>query len=217
MRGIIKGKEPRSLIKHRASEYCTYDNYAEKEALRSALVRDQRGLCCYCMSRVAVSGARMKVEHWRCQSRYDQYELTYWNLLAACRGGEGQPVTGQHCDTRKGDADLKFNPAEAEHHIERRIRFELDGSIASTDPEFDKQINVVLGLNLAFLKNRRKAILDAIMEWYRSEKARLGGPLPRRQIERERSKRAGTGTCQLAPMDPVAVWWLDQRLAKGVA
>jgi uncharacterized protein (TIGR02646 family) len=217
MRRITKGKEPRSLVKHRANDHCTYENYADKDGLRSALVREQRGLCCYCMARVAASGTGMKVEHWRCQSRYETLELSYSNLLAACPGGEGQPVALQHCDTRKGDADLKFNPANAAHRIERRIRFDLDGSIASTDPEFDKQVNDVLGLNLAFLKNRRKAILDAIMEWYRSEKARLRGPVPRRQIERERAKRAGTGNSHIAPMDPVAVWWLDQRLAKGAA
>ena len=35
----------------------------------------------------------------------------------------------QHCDTRKGDRDLQWNPADPAHHIETRVRYELDGSI----------------------------------------------------------------------------------------
>lgn len=44
MRTITKGREPASLIKHRAGGHCDYDNYAAKDELREALVREQRGL-----------------------------------------------------------------------------------------------------------------------------------------------------------------------------
>ncbi len=114
----------------------------------------------------------MKIEHWRCQSRHADLELSYSNLLAACLGGHGQPDHLPHCDTRKGERDLKFNPAGPAHRIEQRIYFELDGTIGSSDADFNTQLHDVLG-----------------------GAADSGG--------------------HLAPFEPVAVWWLDQRLARS--
>jgi uncharacterized protein (TIGR02646 family) len=212
MRAITKGQEPRSLVQHRANKHSDYGNSVDKAGLRAALVRDQRGLCCYCMARVEATGTGMKIEHWRCQSRHGKLELTYSNLLAACLGGHGQPEDMQHCDTRKGERDLKFNPAHPAHRIEQRIRFLFDGTIASGDDDFDAQLNDVLNLNLPLLKNRRKSVLTAMLEWWKSEKARLKGPVPNERLARERARRAGGGAGHLTPFDPVAVWWLDQRL-----
>ena len=73
----------------------------------------------------------------------------------------------------------------------------------------------VLNLNLPLLKNRRKGVLTAILDWWKSEKARLRGPVPTEQLARERARRAGDGAGHLTPFDPVAVWWLDQRLARS--
>jgi uncharacterized protein (TIGR02646 family) len=215
VRAISKGQEPRSLVEHRAKVLSDYDNYPDKDGLRAALVRDQRGLCCYCMTRVEAIGTAMKIEHWRCQSRNAGLELAFSNLLAACLGGHGQPEDKQHCDTRKGEQDLKFNPADQAHHIEQRIRFEMDGTIASSDDEFDIQLNDVLNLNLPLLKNRRANILTAILDWWRSEKARLKGPVPSERLARERARRVGDGAGHLTPFDPVAVWWLDERLGRN--
>lgn len=215
MRAIAKGQEPRSLVEHRARAGADFANYIHRDELRGVLVRDQRGLCCYCMARVEPIGTEMKIEHWRCQSRYSALELCYANLLAACLGGQGQPVSLQHCDTRKGERDLKFNPAEPSHCVDQRIRFEMDGTIASTDGDFSAQINDVLNLNLALLKNRRKGVLTAILDWWKREKARLRGPVPYERLARERARRVGDGTGQLSPFDPVAVWWLDQRLNRS--
>lgn len=217
MRAITKGREPRSLVEHRANAHCDYANYADKDGLRAVLVRDQRGLCCYCMTRVEATGTGMKIEHWRCQLRHAELELAYSNLLAACLGGHGQPEDKQHCDTRKGERDLKFNPADPSHRMEQRIRFESDGTIASGDADFDAQLNDVLNLNLALLKNRRKFVLTAILEWWKSEKARLRGPVPIEQLARERARRTGDGVGHLTPFDPVAVWWLNQIIARRAA
>lgn len=217
MRGIVKGREPKSLLEHRVQEHANYDNYTRKDDLRGSLVSEQRGLCCYCMNRVEATGAAMKIEHWRSQSRHGDLELAYSNLLAACLGGHGQPEDKQHCDTRKGEQDLKFNPADPDHYIEKRIRFEADGTISSGDDEFNGQLNDVLNLNLAIIKNRRKSLLTAILQWWKSEKARLRGPVPRAVLLRERARRVDDGGGHLAPFDPVAVWWLDQRLDRNAA
>ena len=48
MRSISKGQEPRSLTEHKKQVGAIYDN-ANKDDIRTALVREQHALCCYCM------------------------------------------------------------------------------------------------------------------------------------------------------------------------
>lgn len=192
---------------------CNYDNYADKDALRHALVTEQRGLCCYCTNRIHNGPTSMKIEHWRCQSRYGGEELNYRNLLGACLGGKGQPWHLQHCDTRKGDIDLRWNPADPDHHIETRLRYEPDGSIRSDEADFDDQLTAVLNLNLAVLKNGRKGVFDGVLGWWKHERERLHGPVPRSRLERERNLRID-GAAELEPFCQVAVWWLEQRLSR---
>jgi uncharacterized protein (TIGR02646 family) len=211
VRQIVKGAEPASLTAHRQTPHCDYDNYGPKDELRHALVSEQRGLCCYCMGRVHNGPKTMKIEHWRCQSRHPGEQLNYQNLLGACLGGHGQPPHLQHCDSRKGDSDLQWNPANAAHHIETRVRYELDGSIRANDAVLEGQLHEVLNLNLPHLKNNRKGILDAILDWWGREKGRIGGPVPRERFVRQRDKHiAGNGN--LSPYCQVAVWWLGRRL-----
>ena len=213
MRAIAKEPEPASLTVHRQTPHCDYDNYEPKNDLRHALVSEQRGLCCYCMSRIRNGPRTMKIEHWKCQAHHPAEQLNYRNLLGACLGGHGQPAHLQHCDTRKGDRDLEWNPADPAHNIETRVRYEVDGSIHADDDVFNDQLNQVLNLNIPVLKNNRKGILDAVLDWWKREKARIGGPVPRDRLVRERDKHvAGYG--ELAPHCQVAVWWLGQRLAR---
>ena len=208
MRSITKGSEPVSLIAHRKTPHSDYDNYTAKDDLRHALVSEQRGLCCYCMGRIRPELASMKIEHWKCHARYPGEQLKYRNLLAACLGGHGKPAHIQHCDTRKGDSDLEWNPADPAHHIETRIRYQLDGSIRSDEADFDGQLNNVLDLNLPVLKNHRKAILAAVSTWWT-----LYGPVSRGRILRKRNDYV-PNTGELQPYSQVAVQWLDQKLAK---
>lgn len=213
MRQIVKGAEPASLTAHRQTPHGDYDNYGPKDDLRYSLIAEQRGLCCYCMGRVHNGPTTMKIEHWRCQSRHPNEQLNYRNLLGACLGGHGQPAYLQHCDTRKGDSDLQWNPADMAHHIETRVRYELDGSIRADEAVFDGQLDNVLNLNLPLLKNNRKSVLDAVLKWWKGEKARTGGPVPRERFVRARDRHI-TGHGEIAPYCPVAEWWLGQKLAR---
>lgn len=150
----------------------------------------------------------MKIEHWQCQTHYPAEQLNYRNLLGACSGGHGQPGYLQHCDTRKGNSDLLWNPADPAHHIETRVRYELDGTIRADDPVFNGHLNNVLNLNLASLKNNRRGVLTALLDWWKDEK-----PIPRGRIEGEIQKRIN-GTADLTPYCQVAIWWLSQKLAR---
>jgi uncharacterized protein (TIGR02646 family) len=213
VRAIVKAAEPASLTKHRLKPHSDYGNYAAKDDLRANLVAEQRGLCCYCMGRIRAGHASMKIEHWRCQANHPTEQLNYRNLLGGCIGGQGQPTDQQHCDTRKGEADLQWNPAEPAHRIETRVKYGLDGTIRSANPVFDGQLNEVLNLNLPQIKNNRKGVLTALLDWWNREKGRLGGPVSRVRIEREIDFRTN-GTGELAPYCQVAVWWLKQKLMR---
>jgi len=209
MRAIVKGVEPTSLAEYRCTLHANYAGYRDKDILRTSLVTEQRGLCCYCLSRIPGSG--MKIEHWHSQDGYPTEQLDYTNLLGACLGNEGQPGKQQHCDTRKGDRDLSRNPANPMHHVEELIQFEAGGRIVSNDPAFNAELNDVLNLNEAFLMNNRKAMLEAF-------KATLvkRGNLPRPTLERwvrEWSGESHTG--QLQPFCQVVVYWLRKRLARA--
>lgn len=212
MREIAKNAEPPSLIAHRKTAHCDYDNYDDKPALREALVAEQRGICCYCMGRIRDDHARMKVEHWRCQANYPEEQLAYRNLLGACRGGEGQPPKRQHCDTRKADRDLQWNPADPGHHIETRLRYELDGTIRADDPAFDAELEEVLNLNLPRIRNNRRSVLDGLLTWWGAQRK----PVSRERLENEIAARSD-GAGSLAPYSQVAIWWLSQKLARLAA
>ena len=216
MRAIRKGVEPASLTAHRQTQHGSYDNYPDKAELRRALVGEQRGLCCYCMGRIRDDAAGMKIEHWRSRRRHRNRDLDYRNLLAACTGGEGRRARDQHCDTKKGDRDLRWNPADPAHHVETRLRYELDGTIRSyDDEEFDDQLNGVLNLNLSVLKNNRKGVWGAFLEWWHREQKRAQGPVSTERIERERDRWSG-GSGDLRPYCQVVIWLLTQRLERQV-
>ena len=105
----------------------------------------------------------MKIEHWRSRVVHQEEQLDYRNLLGACPGGEGQPHHLQHCDTRKGDRDLLWNPADPERRVEDRISYSNDGTIQSDDPMFDQELNDVLNLNLLIV------VLVGVSTWAQSK------------------------------------------------
>lgn len=205
MRMITKAAEPQSLTQHRAQANGDYDNYQYKDELRAALVAEQKGLCCYCMGRIRAEPLAMKIEHWQCQDRYSQHQLSYGNLLGACLGGQGQPTSNQHCDTKKASNDLKWNPANIAHMVESRLRYLVDGTIESEDDVFNDQLNLVLGLNLPFLKNSRKAVLDSVLHWWHITRSARGKV--QQQIDRRLNHHG-----ELEPYSLVAIWFLRQKL-----
>ena len=210
MRTIRKSSEPVSLTQHRAnrSEDFTpdYDNYAKKDDLRQSLCAEQRGLCCYCMRRIKPDAEHMKIEHCLSQSQYEDRQLDYSNLLGACMGGAGNPPASQHCDTRKGNRDLSFNPADPAVQIEHRLSYRpSDGSIASSDPTIDSELNTILNLNVAFLRENRKAVLDAFL-------ATLGRrSLTREQVRKHIADWNGENGGSLREYCQVVIYWLQKK------
>jgi hypothetical protein len=154
----------------------------------------------------------MRIEHWRSQENYPEDQLKYLNLLGGCKGGEGQPHHLEHCDKRKGDANLEWNPADPTHHVETRISYASDGTILTNEALFNDQLNHVLNLNLPLIKNNRKGVLTALLYWWKQEKERCRGPVPKVSVERQVEQWARPAA-ELVPYSQVAVWWLREKLA----
>jgi uncharacterized protein (TIGR02646 family) len=210
MREILKGGEPTSLTQHRAatSPDPDYESYRDKGTLRTYLAREQRGLCCYCLSRIRAEPGAMKIEHWHCQANHSDEQLDYSNLLGACLGNEGRAGRDQHCDARKGDRDFSRNPANPLHRVEALIQFSGDGRIRSTDPVLDSELDQVLNLNHPFLTRNRKNTLAAFQQGLAKR-----GPLQRATLERWLRKWNGEeDNGDLQPFCQVVVFWLRKRL-----
>ncbi len=211
MRPIAKRSEPSSLTLHRCTAHANYDNFLAKDVLRTQLVAEQRGLCCYCMSRIVADPERMKIEHWHCQENYPREELDYGNLLGSCLGGQGQPLEQQTCDSRKGMRELSRNPADPNLPVDRDMHYDGSGRIRSDDSQWDSEINDVLNLNKRFLMNNRKGALDAFTQGLNRR-----GQLSRSTIERMlREWNGEDGRTRLEPFSHVVVYWLRKRLAQA--
>jgi uncharacterized protein (TIGR02646 family) len=207
MRTIQKGPEPASLTQHRQQPHADYDNYADKAALRQALVAEQRGLCCYCQSRIRATPEGMKIEHWQCQAHHPARQIDFSNLHGACLGGHGRPEREQHCDTRKGNNGLCFSVCDPAHPIERQIRFLGDGKISANDAGIDEALNAVLNLNLPRLVNNRKAVLAAFQQ--RLQDGRRLDPA------RELPRWDGSEPGDLPEFAQVVVYWLRKKQARA--
>jgi len=162
MKRIRKDKpEPKSLSEHKSKPHADYDNYANKDDLRMALLDEQGHICCYCMQRIKLD--RMKIEHYQCQDRYPEKQLNYSNLFGACLGNEGQRPKNQHCDTKKGKADLKVNPTDLNRNCEDLIKYRSNGEIYSEDSEINRDLNETLNLNMETLKKNRRTVIDTVI------------------------------------------------------
>ena len=74
------------------------------ESLKTILIGEQKGLCCYCMQRITTTNCN--VEHFFSQSLFPEYQTDYYNLYLACRYSHGKSSAEQHCDIRKGNEQI---------------------------------------------------------------------------------------------------------------
>lgn len=225
MRTILKQREPSSLTKHRTAGG-DYKSYQDKETLRNQLVREQRGICCYCMSRIHADPLKVKIEHWHSQARYPNEQLDYVNLLASCTGGqdryraEGRLRTTQAaerrqtladfcCDAHKGDKDISIHPVRSNPAVELHLHYTADGRVHSDIEAWNHDLDVVLNLNLDYLRNQRKAVLDGLKGMLHKK-----GTLRRAQWEAHRRIWDGSDGLELRPYCQVIVYWIDKHLAR---
>ncbi|MDM8522959.1 hypothetical protein QUF80_06255 [Desulfococcaceae bacterium HSG8] len=212
MRKITKGPEPHELTHYKFRPDAVYDgpHFTEvKEKIRISLLAEQGHLCAYCMQRI--SEGAMQVEHWQCQRNFRARQLDYQNVLGVCSGNQGQPKNNQTCDTRKGDADLCFNPSDNGHHDRLEICYTRDGKIHSRNSAFDIEISQVLNLNWYRLVQNRKGVWDGITDAL----ARRDGTRTRSQLQRFIAKWSlPDAEGKLNEYCDVAIYYLEKKLKR---
>ncbi|MBS1825020.1 MAG: TIGR02646 family protein [Acidobacteria bacterium] len=206
MRTIHKLPEPAFLTYFRLQPNASYASFPHKPALRFTLVKEQRGLCCYCLSRIRDHENSATIEHWHSQHGFPSETLTYSNLLAVCKGG--QFSREQHCDRVKGDRELSLNPADPLHNVESLVRYEGSGRVSSQNQEVDKELNELLNLNAESLIAKRKAVLHALQQSLPTHPSK-------KWLHRQLEYWNGGTPGELPEFCQVVVYWLTKRISRS--
>lgn len=114
-----------------------------KDKIRTSLLEEQEYICSYCIKKLRDGSFQVKIEHYI--TRTKDNELYYKNLLAVCKGNEGEFLKNQTCDTRKGNREIKINPQESRDRL--TVSYTNDGKIKSTNKYYQKDFNDRLNLN----------------------------------------------------------------------
>ena len=209
MKRIIKGIEPPCLLKYRQIDGANYDEYHPKEPLKKALLTEQGYICCYCMRRI--SEENMEIEHWEPQSKYPELQINYKNLLASCSGNRGSKKDNQHCNPRKGDAEITINPADSSKNCENQIRYSSTGKISSDDENINSDLNEILNLNLQTLKDNRQTELFTVINALNKKftKKTWSKEAIKKTLEELSSKDAEG---KYSPYCQYIFWYLSKRL-----
>ena len=199
-----------------------------KTLVRESLMKEQGHLCAYCMRRIPDERiteedrdlSNIYIEHWQARSAENKSGENkgwdYRNLLAVCSGNEKAPEARKHkrrfftCDKKRENAPLKINPLD-EKTLET-IYYLSDGTIKSTDPEIENDLQNRLNLNCSTeavtLPQNRKRVLDTIQE----DLLRQEGDLRQNCLEQLHMWESESDP--KTPYIGIAIWWLKEQIAK---
>lgn len=209
---ITKGREPTEWTEERNTPGITYEN-ARKDALRLALLKEQGGLCGYCMRRVHFVPGTVTdthIEHLKPRTRSlaegnPAETLAYSNMILCCNGdidGSGK----LHCDASKSENDIHFVPFD-EAAIATITYSSRDGSIRSSNAVYDRDLNDVLNLNHPRLAANRAAVIKGLV----TEMGRK--TWKKTDVTRKLAYYSGkTAEGQLHEYCGVVIWYLNKKL-----
>ena len=135
-------------------------NQTAKDVLKESLIREQRGICCYCCSQISHAGSH--IEHFRPKGRqeYHAFSLSYKNLHASCQGIYGSKETCGHNKHGEFDEQLMISPLE--DNCETYFTYNEFGEISAKDNnERAKYTIKVLKLDDERLTKAREIAIEA--------------------------------------------------------
>ena len=165
------------------------------------------------MNRIELESLRF--EHLRPQDEHRAQQLTHRNLLAACPGGQDNPTHEhrdiRHCDVRKGASPLALDPVAG---VEHRVRYGfVEGRVVGADPEAERDLDQVLGLNAPHLRQLRRRVIEGLIA--RLRKKYSDKTWSRAALEREIARWSSRDGQEFRPFCQVAVEFLRKQLPKA--
>ena len=144
---IEKTVEWQAIGNSETTKIRAYFDLLDKTAIRDSLIKEQHGLCAYCMRRIR-NDSSMVIEHYKSIKNKDD-ALDYQNMLGCCDGGRSfNDLKKKYlcCDAAKGDTALTIGPWDGQ--FVNTIRYSSDGKIYTfpKNQEAERQINEVLCL-----------------------------------------------------------------------
>lgn len=126
-----------------------FDSYFPKNDIKEILLREQHGICAYCMRRIHMDN-HSRVEHFIPLSRDKDKAIDYNNMLGVCDGGEKALGDQEHilcCDAHKKEAEITTNPLNKAQMD--KIAYDSNGKIYTKprDEAMERDINDILLLN----------------------------------------------------------------------
>lgn len=209
---INKGKEPLEwTAKCNTPDFTQYESIP---ALRKALLEEQGFICAYCMRQIPIKDSSenetSKIEHIKSRSDYPDLQLDYNNMLICCP----ESIDGNnHCDKSKGHQSISFSLFVPQ--LQQSIAYSSkDGTIKSSDPTIDDELNRLLKLNNRRLKANRLQVIEAIIatldkkKWKKSEcQQQL-----EKWKERDTKNINGEDVSVLRPYCGVVIHFLEKKL-----
>ena len=187
MKHIVKDSrnEPKALLRYRATPGAKFSGYVDKDLdtgeekpLKTALAREQFGICCYCMRRIRVS--EMTVEHYITQNHHPSSPLSseahssktldYQNLLGSCN------TAVRDCSGIRGNTWIQIDPRKLD--CESLVRIGRNGQALSSNATINSEINTILKLNQGNLAENRRQVIDLA-----NERLRRHAPTPARAVQ----------------------------------
>lgn len=137
MRYIQKNNEPQEMINwkrqfkkkyHRNPHYEDIaHNQDEKYILKSSLLSEQGGLCCYCCKRIHLENSHIEHFYPKGDPTYETLSLEYGNLLGSCQGYSDKKENCGHKKPNDFDKNLLISPLE--EGCERYFKYNGRGKI----------------------------------------------------------------------------------------
>lgn len=204
MRKITKNKEPKEWTEYRLTPNVDYESIPE---LRKSLLQEQGYICAYCMRRIPHkdknSNEDSRIDHILSRDNHPDKKLDYTNMVMCCPGAISKEF---HCDKLKSEQDITFSLFD-DSFIPTLKYSTKNGSIESTNPTWNKEINSILNLNNEILKANRLETLNGVIcslaekHWTSSEL--------RKKIEEWDNKNKKD---KFKPYCGIVVWYLNKKL-----
>lgn len=217
---ITKSKEPKEWTQYKNTPGVSYQPIPE---LVDALLKEQGYICAYCMRRIpnrdklykkdgiqyVLTNESHRVEHILSRYNHPDKQLHYDNMVICCPGHIG---SDEHCDRLKGDSDISFSPLN-ESFI-ATLSYRKDGTIVSSNAQYNTEINDVLNLNTPLLKRNRRASWEAVENIL--TKANDHRPWNKailsQYIKKYSSKHCKDEKMQYIPYCGIVVYFLNKKL-----